>query len=471
MSRGKITRLALCIVVASFLLSTFASLWSLAMLSRRNMQDLNRMLAARIYDTIIGELAVPVIVAETMAHDSFLIDLLAREDTLPEETVIDSMKTYLSGFRDGLEYEAAFLISDSSRRYYSAEGLSKFIDPANDAYDLWYEEFTASGLDYALDVDNNEFSRDAWTVFVDARVEDTQGRLLGVCGVGDRMVKTQALFYALEKEYGVKIDLVTPDGLVQVDTDEARILTAVLEDVKLNPDGEYAYQRMSSDRFVVSKYVERLGWYLVVQSDGSTARSALLNVIILNVVLCLLVMVILILAARIIAIRTIALANASFHDQSTQLYNRRAFEEDKAALLLKPTKPDLVYVTADVNGLKTANDTLGHAAGDELICGAADCLRACFGRYGKIYRIGGDEFAAILFLSPDRLPEVQRELEAAMEGWSGKLVGKLSLSCGYVSSREFPSENLTELIRISDERMYAAKKAYYRRCGIDRRRT
>jgi len=471
MNRGKITRLALGIVIVSFLLSTFASLWSLGMLSRRNMQELNRMLAARIYDTIVGELAVPVIVAETMAHDSFLIDLLAQEDSLPEETVINSMKTYLSGIRDGLEYEAAFLISDSSRRYYSADGLNKYIDPANDPYDLWYDEFTASGLEYALDVDNYEFSYDAWTVFVDTRMEDSQGRLLGVCGVGDRMVKTQALFYTLEKEYSVKIDLVTPDGLVQVDTDESRVHAAVLDDVMLDPDGEYTYQRMSSDRFVVSRYIERLGWYLVVQSDGSAARSSLLNVIILNVVLCLLVMVILMLATRIIAMRTIALANASFHDQATQLYNRRAFEEDKAQLLLKPMKTDLVYVTADVNGLKTANDTLGHAAGDELICGAADCLRAAFGRYGKIYRIGGDEFAAILSLSPDRLPEVQHELEAAMEAWSGKLVGKLSLSCGYVSSREFPSENLTELIRISDERMYAAKEAFYRRSGIDRRRT
>lgn len=62
-------------------------------------------------------------------------------------------------------------------------------------------------------------------------------------------------------------------------------------------------------------------------------------------------------------------------------------------------KANFVYVTADLNGLKGANDTLGHAAGNELIRGAADCLRAAFGAFGDIYRIGGDEFAAILYLT------------------------------------------------------------------------
>ena len=45
-----------------------------------------------------------------------------------------------------------------------------------------------------------------------------------------------------------------------------------------------------------------------------------------------------------------------------------------------------------LNGLKKANDTLGHSAGDELICAAANCMKFAFASYGKIYRIGGDEF-------------------------------------------------------------------------------
>ena len=52
-----------------------------------------------------------------------------------------------------------------------------------------------------------------------------------------------------------------------------------------------------------------------------------------------------------------------------------------------------IYVSMDVNGLKIINDRQGHAAGDELICVAASCMKTRFDRYGKVYRMGGDEFA------------------------------------------------------------------------------
>ena len=51
---------------------------------------------------------------------------------------------------------------------------------------------------------------------------------------------------------------------------------------------------------------------------------------------------------------------------------------------------------SDVNGLKEANDTLGHEAGDELIIGSAECLEKSFEGINTIYRLGGDEFTVIV---------------------------------------------------------------------------
>jgi diguanylate cyclase (GGDEF)-like protein len=275
---------------------------------------------------------------------------------------------------------------------------------------------------------------------------------------------------SLEKEYGVKINLVSADGLIHVDTDENRIEKEYLTGISLRESSDYIYQKLGPNRFAVTKYIERLGWYLVIESDGSTERGEILNVLLLNIVLCIIVLVIMLLAIRIIIARTRALTSASFVDQSTQLLNRRAFEEKKAELALSQLKEDFVYVTADLNGLKHVNDTLGHTAGDELIKGAAECLKASFGKYGDIYRIGGDEFAAMLVLTDEQRREAMAELEKTAENWCGEQVKGLSISCGYASSREFPSENITELIKISDERMYAAKDEYYRKSGNDRRR-
>ncbi len=470
MNRKSISRLAFAIVILSFFLSTFVSLWSLRIMAKQNLEAMGETITGRIYDAISGELSEPITVARTMANDRFLIDALKRESRFGEGKAEQLIAGYLSGIRDGLNCEAAFVVSEASRHYYSYAGVNKRMDLENSARDQWYVDFVGSGAPYALDVDRDEVSQDMWTVFVDARIVDEKGTLLGVCGVGAHMTDTRALFLRLEKDYRVKINLVDAEGLIHVDTDESRLETDHLEGFTYSKNEDYVFQELNGGRAVVTKYLEKLDWYLVVQSDSSSARNQIINMLLLNVVMCVAVLVIMILAMHIIANRTRALHQASFTDQSTRLLNRRAFEEEKARLAMSPLRNDFAYITADVNGLKTVNDNLGHAAGDELIQGAADCLRACFGRHGNIYRIGGDEFAAMLYLSQRQLEDAMAALDAATASWTGRLVKGLSISCGSATVREFPSENIAELSRISDERMYAAKDAHYKATGEKRRR-
>ena len=469
MSRSKLTRNIVLIVFLCFLLSTFVSLWSLRLMARNNMEALCKSLTGRIYDTISGQLSEPVVVARTMANDSFLIDLLATEKARSSERNAQIMQNYLASMKDGLNYESAFVVSAASLKYYTWQGLGKQINPEGGERDRWYTDFLSHNEEYQLDVDRDEFGADAWTVFVDTRIETHGGKLLGVCGVGMRMTGTQQLFTELERDYGVQIDLVDPDGLVMVNTNESAIETERLEDIVLNREEDYRFQELDYREYVVTKYIEKLGWYLVVRTDGRNESSRFLNVLFLNIGLCLLVMAILVIAVRIILERTRALTHASFRDQTTGLLNRRAFEEDKEALTDHPLDADFTYVTADLNGLKWANDNLGHAAGDELIRGAADCLKEIFGSYGKVYRIGGDEFSVIMNLPEEKLAPLMRKLEEKTAAWKGEKNDRLSISCGWVAGREFPSENLAELIRISDERMYAAKDEYYRKTGKERR--
>ena len=470
MNRRNITRLAIAIVILSFVLSTFVSLWSLRLMAKRNMQELSKSLASLIYDSISSELSEPIVVSRSMANDTFLIDALENETSNGVDQTAEALAGYLTGQKEAFGYEAAFLVSEASKCYYSYGGINKQMDLTRSERDQWYARFIAAGKEYELDVDRDELSQDRWTVFVDTRIEDADGNLLGVCGVGARMTGSQDLFVALEKEYKVHISLIGADGLIHVDTDENKIESEYMTGIQISESKDFVYQKTGADRAVVTKYIDRLGWYLVIESDGSTERGELINVLLLNIVLCATVLVIMLLAVRIILARTRALTSASFIDQSTQLLNRRAFEEKKAELVQAGLKEDFVYVTADLNGLKQVNDNLGHAAGDELIKGAADCLKECFGKYGGVYRIGGDEFAAMLRLSDAGMKEAMDRLDRTTERWSGQLVKSLSISCGSASSREFPSENIGELIRISDERMYAAKAAYYARTGFERRK-
>ena len=54
-------------------------------------------------------------------------------------------------------------------------------------------------------------------------------------------------------------------------------------DLDLSPDGDYVYHDLSGGRIAVSKYLENLDWYLVVESDGTAEQDEYFNVILLNV--------------------------------------------------------------------------------------------------------------------------------------------------------------------------------------------
>ncbi len=132
-------------------------------------------------------------------------------------------------------------------------------------------------------------------------------------------------------------------------------------------------------------------------------------------------------------------------------------------------RDDLVLVNVDVNGLKGVNDSLGHDAGDEIIRATADCMVSVFGGMGRIYRVGGDEFAAILYTSEDFEQYRGRFLEMVSE-WRGSLVDKLSVAVGYVRRCDYPDKNMAEIEKLGDELMYMCKKEYYAYAGVDRRR-
>ena len=157
-------------------------------------------------------------------------------------------------------------------------------------------------------------------------------------------------------------------------------------------------------------------------------------------------------------------------DQMTELFNRRAYEADIETLSKSALPEDLVYVSMDLNSLKVTNDDLGHDAGDTLIKGAAECMRQCFEEYGKLYRIGGDEFVALINTERN-IPDLLDELKMLCEKWSENNGFNLTISCGYVRIKDYEGYSLHELSLFADSGMYKDKEQYYIEKGIDRRRS
>ena len=152
-------------------------------------------------------------------------------------------------------------------------------------------------------------------------------------------------------------------------------------------------------------------------------------------------------------------------DAMTGLSSRHAYSKtlnDYSADL----PADLAAFSIDINGLKTANDSLGHEAGDELICGAAECILKTFGDKGQCYRTGGDEFIVLANMDREQADRALKQLKKQTQQWHGKTVKSVSLSAGYALAADHKGCSCEELVKEADINMYAEKQAFYQASEI-----
>jgi diguanylate cyclase len=120
----------------------------------------------------------------------------------------------------------------------------------------------------------------------------------------------------------------------------------------------------------------------------------------------------------------------------------------------------LAVFMLDLNGFKKINDSLGHHAGDQVLCEVSKNLRENVRDFDALARLGGDEFTLIADLcvgqSVDRLVDAIRsavEKPMVIEGQSMLVTASLGIAI-------YPddTEDATRLLRIADLRMYSYKQ-------------
>lgn len=151
------------------------------------------------------------------------------------------------------------------------------------------------------------------------------------------------------------------------------------------------------------------------------------------------------------------------YDELTGLFNRRAFEQELARAweVSRESGEHSFLLYMDLDQFKVVNDTSGHAAGDELLQQLAEILRANVRGNDTIGRMGGDEFAIILWKCPLHVAaRIAETIRAAVEDfrfqWDvetykvGVSVGGVTLDAGL--------GDISEIQQLADSACFTAKE-------------
>lgn len=147
--------------------------------------------------------------------------------------------------------------------------------------------------------------------------------------------------------------------------------------------------------------------------------------------------------------------NLGYYDSLTGLNNRRFFEEELQRIDMQNNLP-LTIVTADVNGLKLANDVFGHVTGDLLLKRTAEIISYACREGDIVVRTGGDEFAIIL----QRTDAIQGEklIQRIIQAMNGEKVEAVSVSVSFgLATKDKSDKAITEVLKEADQKMYEHK--------------
>lgn len=153
-----------------------------------------------------------------------------------------------------------------------------------------------------------------------------------------------------------------------------------------------------------------------------------------------------------------SLAEAALSDALTGLANRRAFNKffDEELARSRRYQQSFALLVLDLQGFKAINDRLGHAFGDEALVRVAQALQKTSRKSDGLFRLGGDEFAAILpRTTADRAMHVAQRYAKTVQAIQIEGIA-LGVNIGLAV---YPQDGSSkeDLLRLADQRMYAAK--------------
>ena len=356
-----------------------------------------------IYSEIQRDVLPTTIISSLMAQDTFVRKWVLNGEKDPQQIV-----DYLNSVQQRYKTATAFFISDSTHNYYHSSGILKQIRNT-DPMDSWYFRVEKLKTDFEINVDIDTANPSRTNFFVNHKVMGFEGDYLGAIGVGLSSESVKNLIEHYESRYGRQVYFINAKGEITLrgahyqGADNIRQtdgLSDIATQILTSPEGSYTYTKNSHEVLLQTRFVSELGWYLLVE-QADKPESLIENTLWINLVLSFATTMIVLLVANLtIGKYQQRLENMATKDKLTGTDNRHAFESSfqQAIKSANRRKEPLSMVLVDIDNFKRVNDIYGHLAGDSVIAGMANILRANLRNSDLICRWGGEEF---LMLLPD----------------------------------------------------------------------
>lgn len=421
-----------------------------------------------IYSEIQKDLLRPVFISSLMASDTFLRDWI-----LNGEGDVAQITRYLKEVKEKYGTISSFLVSERSKKYYFADGILKSVQP-DVAADKWYFRVRSMEAPYETNVDYDMANRNTMTVFINYRVFDYHGNFLGAAGVGLTLEAVSHILDRYQQQFRRRIFFAAPGGEIVLtgkslghmrgsirELPGIRTIASAILNGNSTPTS-LAYTSDQTEILVNSRFIPELGWYLVVEQDGSEGIKPIRRIFLVNLAISLAASL-LVLAITLFTVNRYQkrLEHMATTDPLTGMLNRQAFKFVFKQLIAsaKRSRQPLSVILFDIDHFKRINDLYGHLEGDRVISEVARLTQAVCRESDVTVRWGGEEFMIFLRDCPiDQAQAIAEKLRLAIAGHDFQFASsdvRITVSLGVV--RMAPDETEASLFGRADKALYLAK--------------
>jgi len=336
------------ILIVGFSLTAVFSYQANYRASLDNVEQVSSLTTEGIYYQLTSMFTKSVNASLTMAHDSLLVEhLLEEEKYFRDEDYIQTTRNYLETYQEKYGFDSVFLASTATKNYYTFTGLDRILIE-NDPENTWFFNLLKNDQEYSLNIDNDQVkgADNAITVFVNCKVKDSKGNVLGIIGVGVQIEHLKELLLSYEKKFKLETYLINKKGTIEVSTTytgyeeknwfeiygqtniKKEMLAWKEDSVNLEMWINSSENTIDKD-YIVTRYIPELSWHLIVRQNTGKLISEIRNSIFQTcLIITFIILIILVIITSIIRnfnkqiIKLVEERETIFRRSTEQLYDK-----------------------------------------------------------------------------------------------------------------------------------------------------